>query len=94
MSTKKASAVLNSQTPPDHSPETNGAGQPRYFEYVGGSSSKFWEVSQFGCEMTTRWGRIGSAGQSQVKSFADEAAAAKAVERLIGEKTAKGYVER
>ncbi len=94
MSTKKASAVLNSQTRPAPSPPANGAGQPRYFEFVGGTSAKFWEVSQSGCDVTTRWGRIGSAGQSQVKSFADEAAAAKAVERLIGEKTGKGYVEK
>jgi predicted DNA-binding WGR domain protein len=44
--------------------------------------------------MTTRWGRIGSAGQSKTKSFPDEATAAKAVERLIAEKTGEGYVEK
>jgi predicted DNA-binding WGR domain protein len=60
----------------------------------GGSSAKFWEVSSSGCELTTRWGRIGTGGQSQTKSFADEAAAIKAMERLIAEKTGKGYVER
>jgi DNA ligase-1 len=68
--------------------------KPRYFEYVEGTSSKFWEVSQSGNEMTTRWGRIGSTGQSKTKSFADEAAAAKQVEKLIAEKTREGYIEK
>src|SRR5687767_1175626 len=53
------------------------AGKPRHFEFVGGKSSKFWEVSQSGNEMTTRWGRIGTDGQSKTKTFADAAAAAK-----------------
>lgn len=67
--------------------------KPRYFEFVEGSSSKFWEVSQAGNTMTTRWGRIGSAGQSKTKTFADEAAAADAMAVLIEQKTDEGYVE-
>jgi DNA ligase-1 len=66
----------------------------RSFEYVEGKSSKFWEVEVRGKEMTTRWGRIGSAGQSKTKAFADEAAATAAAAKLIEEKTADGYVER
>jgi predicted DNA-binding WGR domain protein len=80
-------------TVPGGSPLT-AAGKPRYFEFVGGPSGKFWEVSQSGCAMTTRWGRIGSAGQSKTKAFADEAAAADQVAKLIAEKTREGYVER
>ena len=68
--------------------------KPRYFEFVEGNSNKFWEVSQSGNKMTTRWGRIGSAGQSKTKTFADEAAAAKAIASLIEEKTDEGYVEK
>jgi DNA ligase-1 len=79
-------------------PASGGAsgagGRPRYFEFVDGNSSKFWEVSQSGNAMTTRWGRIGSAGQSKTKNFADEKAAADAVSVLIEEKTDDGYVER
>jgi len=67
---------------------------PRYFEYVEGKSSKFWEVSLAGNEMTTRWGRIGSAGQSKTKAFANESTAAQQVEKLIREKTEEGYVEK
>jgi predicted DNA-binding WGR domain protein len=44
--------------------------------------------------MTTRWGRIGSAGQSKIKSFADSPAAANAMAALVGEKLGEGYTER
>jgi len=70
------------------------ATKARYFEYVQGTSSKFWEVSRAGTAMTTRWGRIGSNGQSKTKTFADEIAAANAMAKLIEEKTAEGYLER
>jgi DNA ligase-1 len=73
---------------------TGPAAKPRYFEFVEGSSSKFWEVSQAGNALTTRWGRIGSVGQSRTKTFADEQAAAKVIIDLIEEKTGEGYVER
>jgi DNA ligase-1 len=66
----------------------------RYFELVEGKSSKFWEVEVRGLEMTTRWGRIGSAGQSKTKAFADEAAAMAAATKLVSQKTTEGYVER
>jgi DNA ligase-1 len=68
--------------------------KPGYFEFVEGTSSKFWEVSQSGNTMTTRWGRIGSAGQSKTKTFADEQAAADAMAVLIEEKTDDGYEEK
>lgn len=70
------------------------AAMPRHFELSNDKSNKFWEVSQSGPDMTTRWGRIGSAGQSKTKSFPDEAAAAKAMAKLIDEKTREGYVEK
>jgi predicted DNA-binding WGR domain protein len=44
--------------------------------------------------MTTRWGRIGSAGQSKTKTFADELAAEQAITDLIEDKTGEGYTER
>ena len=65
----------------------------RYFEFVGGSSSKFWEITVSGNEVTVRFGRIGTDGQTQVKELADAAAAAKHAEKLIASKTAKGYLE-
>jgi predicted DNA-binding WGR domain protein len=65
----------------------------RRFEFVGGSSSKFWEISVQGTEVTVRFGRIGSQGQGNGKSFPDKAAAMKHAEKLIREKTGKGYQE-
>jgi DNA ligase 1 len=29
---------------------------PRYFEFIAGTSNKFWEISQSGHSLTTRWG--------------------------------------
>ena len=76
-------------------PASGGAaGTPRYFEFVDGKSSKFWEVSRSGKDMTTRWGRIGTDGQSKTKTFADEATAAKQMAKLIEEKTGEGYLEK
>ena len=68
--------------------------KPRYFEFVQGTSSKFWEVSQAGNAMTTRWGRIGSNGQSKTKNFGDQESAASAAAKLIEDKTGEGYIER
>lgn len=65
----------------------------RRFEFVEGSSSKFWEVAQAGKEVTVRYGRIGTAGQTNTKAFADAVTAAKHAEKLIAEKTGKGYRE-
>ena len=66
----------------------------RYFEFVEGTSSKFWEVSVSGNDVTTRWGRIGTDGQSKTKTFADATKAQAEADKLIEEKTEKGYVEK
>ncbi|HFR5713239.1 TPA: DUF4132 domain-containing protein [Escherichia coli] len=61
--------------------------------YQDEKSHKFWEVGQQGNELHISWGKVGTQGQSQIKSFADAAAAEKAELKLIAEKTKKGYVE-
>jgi len=66
----------------------------RHFEFVEGKSNKFWEIGVEGCDVTVRFGRIGSQGTTQVKTFADAQAARKHVDKLVAEKTGKGYVER
>ena len=65
----------------------------RHFIFQDEKSHKFWAVEQQGNELHINWGKVGTNGQSQVKSFADAAAAAKAELKLIAEKTKKGYVE-
>ncbi|NKB16439.1 MAG: WGR domain-containing protein [Sphingomonadales bacterium] len=61
------------------------------FEYQDDSASKFWEVAVHGLSLSVRFGRIGSKGQSQTKSFATAEAAQKEQQKLIAEKTKKGY---
>jgi len=64
-----------------------------YFELSNGTSAKFWEISTNGNEVTVRFGRIGTEGQTQVKTLADAIEVAKHVNKLIRAKTAKGYRE-
>jgi len=66
----------------------------RRFEFEEGGSSKFWEVSVDGSDMTVTYGRIGTAGQTKTKSFATNEAAQKEADKLVLEKTKKGYAEK
>ncbi|UXI67016.1 DUF4132 domain-containing protein [Tahibacter amnicola] len=61
------------------------------FELVEGTASKFWEISRDGCTYTVRFGRIGTNGQTQSKTAPTEAKAQAEVDKLIKEKTGKGY---
>ena len=65
----------------------------RYFEFVEGTSSKFWEVSTCGNTVTVRFGRIGTSGQTQTKTLADAATAIQHAEKQVASKIAKGYQE-
>jgi predicted DNA-binding WGR domain protein len=65
----------------------------RRFEFVEGNSAKFWEISISGADVTVTFGRLGTDGQTQTKTLADTEAAAKHTDKLIAEKTKKGYHE-
>ena len=65
----------------------------RRFVYVGGNSSKFWEVAATGLNLSVRYGRIGTDGQGSTKAFPDQAALNRHTEKLIAQKLAKGYRE-
>lgn len=54
-------------------------------------AAKFWEIAVDGAAHTVRFGKLGTPGQTRSKSFASEAAARADAEKLIGEKTRKGY---
>ncbi len=69
-------------------------GEVRHFEFIKGSSQRFWEISLSGNSFKVRFGRIGTAGQTQTKTFADAAIVEREAENLITEKVKKGYVER
>ena len=61
------------------------------YEYSDGKSRKLWQIEQTESELHIRWGKLGTAGQSQVKHFDDAAKATAAMDKLIAEKTKKGY---
>jgi predicted DNA-binding WGR domain protein len=65
----------------------------RRFEFTEGSSKKFWEIELQDTGFTVRWGRIGTNGQSQQKSFANAQKALAEHDKLIAEKQKKGYAE-
>lgn len=67
--------------------------QQRRFQYQEGKSSKFWNIGWTGNILRVDFGRIGTAGQTQIKRFATEAEAQAACEKLIREKRNKGYQE-
>jgi curved DNA-binding protein CbpA len=66
----------------------------RYFEYVGGTSRKFWEVERRGSRVFVRFGRIGTQGQTKTYPFPTEQRAIVFARRKIAEKLDKGYRER
>jgi predicted DNA-binding WGR domain protein len=68
-------------------------GSVKYLEFRDDRSSKFWEISLQGDRHTVRFGRIGTEGQSQTKIFPDRTSAARDADRLVREKTRKGYRE-
>jgi DNA ligase-1 len=65
----------------------------RRLEMIEGTSRKFWEVTRDGCELTVRYGRIGSDGRAKTERFADPEAARSHADALVAEKLGKGYRE-
>src|SRR5689334_10776827 len=63
---------------------------PRY-EFSEGSSNKFWEIELSGSSFTTKHGKIGTSGQTLLKDWPDAATAKKEYDKLIAQKTKKGY---
>lgn len=66
---------------------------PRYEYSEGGlqGSHKFWEITLAGSSFTTRYGRIGTKGQSNTKRFGSDLEARAAHDSIIREKLNKGY---
>ena len=65
----------------------------RRFEFSDSTSNKFWEVDLKGKTLNVTFGKIGTKGQSKPKDFATPEKAKAEMEKLIKEKTGKGYVE-
>ncbi|MBL8215137.1 MAG: DUF4132 domain-containing protein [Bryobacterales bacterium] len=67
--------------------------ETREFEFREGTSDKFWRITLDGSSFSVNFGKRGTAGQTQSKDFASPDAARTAYDKLIREKTGKGYVE-
>src|ERR671922_1852593 len=65
----------------------------RTFQYSDAKSHKFWNIDLKGKSFTVNYGKVGTAGQSQTKSFPTPEKAQAEADKLIREKTGKGYVE-
>jgi predicted DNA-binding WGR domain protein len=66
----------------------------RYFELIDDNSSKFWEISTSRTEIKVRYGTIGTAGRASVKDGLSLAEVKLQAEKLITQKTTKGYIEK
>lgn len=65
----------------------------RRFEYKDARSYKFWEIQIEGNAYTVRYGKVGTDGVTQTKSFASPDKANSEAQKKINEKVKKGYAE-
>uniref|UniRef100_A0A0G4IC20 WGR domain-containing protein n=1 Tax=Chromera velia CCMP2878 TaxID=1169474 RepID=A0A0G4IC20_9ALVE len=54
---------------------------------------KFWEIVLAGSKTTVRFGKIGTSGSTSVKEHKDAPSAKKFYDKMVAEKTGKGYEE-
>lgn len=92
---KAAKKKANKPKPKSESAiSVNVPGEVRYFELIDDKSSKFWEVGRSGNHVTVRYGKIGTDGTRKTKELGDENSAKLHHDKLVEQKTSKGYVER
>lgn len=60
-------------------------------QFSEGNSDKFWKIKLEGNSFTVHFGRVGTSGQSQTKTFSSAAEAQKNYDKLVAEKLKKGY---
>jgi uncharacterized protein (TIGR02996 family) len=65
----------------------------RTFVFDDGKSHKFWNIELSGTSFTVTYGKVGTQGQTQTKSFPDVTRARKEHDKLVAEKLKKGYTE-
>ncbi|WP_281321833.1 DUF6493 family protein [Flavobacterium aestivum] len=62
-------------------------------KYIDGNSDKFWEIEVAGLDYTVTYGKNGTSGTSQTKSFTTNEECLKMAEKMLTEKIKKGYSE-
>lgn len=61
--------------------------------YKDDKSDKFWNIEVSGKSFTVTYGKTGTNGQTQTKTFESEETCVKEARKLLGEKLKKGYQE-
>ncbi|ULH27800.1 WGR domain-containing protein [Leptospira weilii] len=64
-----------------------------HLTYKDDKSDKFWNIEVSGKSFTVTYGKTGTAGQTQTKTFGSEGECLKEAEKLLQEKLKKGYAE-
>ncbi len=65
----------------------------RTFQFSDAKSHKFWTIDVQGSSFTVTYGKVGTAGQTQTKAFPSAEKAQAEADKLVREKTGKGYRE-
>jgi formylglycine-generating enzyme required for sulfatase activity/predicted DNA-binding WGR domain protein len=65
----------------------------RKLEFKDGKSAKFWHIELTGDSHTVSYGRLGSTGQTNTKTFGSHEAARKDYDKLVASKLKKGYTD-
>lgn len=65
----------------------------KHLKYIDGTSDKFWQIEVTDTTYTVVYGRNGTSGTAQTKSFSSGEECLKAAEKLLNEKVKKGYSE-
>lgn len=66
----------------------------REFTFGEGRSNKFWRIAATQADVVVNFGRVGSQGQTLIKTLDSPERALREVEKLIAEKLRKGYQEQ
>ncbi|EMM95573.1 WGR domain protein [Leptospira interrogans serovar Zanoni str. LT2156] len=64
-----------------------------YLTFQDDKSDKFWQIEVSENSFTVTYGKTGTSGQTQIKTFDDKEICLKEAKKLISEKLKKGYVE-
>ncbi|RDB07359.1 WGR domain-containing protein [Runella aurantiaca] len=66
----------------------------RYFIKQDAESNKFWEIQFWNNGFRTFWGKIDTIGRFKLEEFESKNACQKEIQKLINDKTKKGYIEK
>lgn len=61
--------------------------------FADGASNKFWRARAEDCDLHLNWGRVGTAGQSKVKSLGSAKACETERDKVADSKRKKGYAD-